>query len=305
MGAAGFFILKIYFRFIIPFILLLLINRDPALLSYQRSQLVFGDIICTIQIHTSLTQKQAYLKISGGFEIIKKMNALFSFYKKESEINRINRADKPINHYTVSKELFRVLKLGIEFTKKTDHYFDLTFANDHSRVNAIKLEANNQLILSAAGVKINPTGFIKGHTVDLIAEYLLGNPQIISATIAIGGDIGHYSKRHLAKEIKIFDPRYTTSQASAQVTKPLMSVWLLNQSISTSGFYQRGAHIMNTKNSPIRHLQTTVISERGAVSDALSTAMLHMSLSKIKSTLKKFPRTRAVIVEQNHQIVEL
>lgn len=265
---------------------------------YSRTQLVFGNVELTIQVTTSLDQNKAFAEIEKGFALANRFNEVFSTYKPDSEISRLNNRSKPAAHVSVSQDLYNVLKTAIEVTRATDGFFDLTFEMPKSGIDQVQLQKNSSIDLKSPDVRLNPTGLVKGYTVDRIIALLQKNKKISAAFVAAGGDMRQFNNTGHGTTVALYDP--LPAVAGTQRT-----VILKNSAVSTSGFYERGRHIKNTKKSPVEHLQTSVTAPDCTTSDALDNTLFFMPIEKIRATLKKFPKTHAIVYEKNGRILEL
>jgi thiamine biosynthesis lipoprotein len=84
---------------------------------------------------------------------------------------------------------------------------------------------------------------------------------------------------------------------------PLRSIHLSHRSIGSSGSTVKGAHILDPRTgqppaeAPFR---TWALSDRAAVSDALSTAWMLLDEGEIGQVCKKIPGTEAVLLSREN-----
>lgn len=263
---------------------------------YQRTQLVFGDVELSIEITTSRSRESAFEKMERGFAIASRQNAIFSTYLPDSEISRLNALPKPVRNVRISHEMRAVLRQALGFTEWTHGYFDVTYEMPESKAAFIRLHGNRVDML-ASDLRVNPTGLVKGDTVDRILSSFKRDLKISAATVAAGGDIGRFDRGENFVTVALHNP---TSQP-----EKLKNVRITTGAVSTSGQYERGRHIVNTKASAVEHLQVSVVASDCTTSDALATAFLFMPLEEIRGTLQKFPGTRVLIYEKDGRILEL
>jgi thiamine biosynthesis lipoprotein ApbE len=261
---------------------------------YTREQIVFGNVSLKIQIDTSGSAQRAFRDLENSFNIARKMNAIFSTYEPESEISKINALKKPLFNYRPSTEFYAALAHGLRFSEITRGYFDITFEMPHSALDQIKLKSGRRIDLLSPDLKINLTGFIKGLTVDKIIDELKKQHRITAAIVAAGGDIRHFDREGKTVAIRLYDP------ISHQ---PGLLVELGNQAVSTSGFYERGRHVKNSRRSPIEHQQVSVIADRCLISDTFDNGMMFMPLSDIKTILAHSPHTHVIIYDRHGKIM--
>lgn len=263
---------------------------------YERTQLVFGDVALSIRVETGVPRDAAFREIEKGFAIAKRQNEMFSTFDPASEISRLNALPKPAKGVRVSREMADVIADGLRFTKLTNGFFDVTFEMMTSGADAIRPRGKRKLDLLAPDLRVNPTGLVKGDTVDRILALFKRNRRIHSALVAAGGDIGRFDRGGTEGTIPLHNPVPQKSGGR--------SVSLVNGAVSTSGQYERGAHVKNTRRSAVEHLQTSVIAPDCTTSDALATAFLFMPVADIRKTLKSFPGTRAIVYEKNGTVIE-
>ncbi|OVE82003.1 hypothetical protein BVY03_01780 [bacterium K02(2017)] len=264
---------------------------------YQRQQLVFGDVLAHIEIDTDLKRQAAYKIIQAGFTKINDYNQIFSTYIKNSEINQLNKIQKPIKHYKISDELHEAISLAIFYTQETKGHFDLTFEMSQTALHAIKLNKDKTINILESNVILNPTGLIKGLVIDKIMLELKKNNNINAAMIKLSGDIAVFNRANNYQTIKIYNPNN-----NGDVNSFLHEVKMVNQSISTSGQYERGQHIKDVNKTKLNHKQVSVIASKTILSDALATAMLHMPLKLIKDLKKRLKLKQVVVLTQKNKL---
>lgn len=262
-----------------------------------RQQILFGNVPVSIEINSTLSREAAFEWIQVGFNLAQKLEKKFSTYQKNSELNRVNRASKPLWQYPLSPELYTLMESALFMTQKTEFYFDLTWRMKKSAASKIKLKGQ-KISSPVKNLILDPTGLAKGFIVDRIVDQLMQNKNVHSVFVAASGDMRYATKNKAKKLVRIFNPL-----GSQKIQLP--SARLYNQAISTSGLYERGRHIKNTHASSVEHLQTSVIAPDATTSDGLATAFLFMPLDKIKEVLHAFPGATAIVVEQNGEILEL
>ncbi len=234
--------------------------------------------------------------IAQALEEARRLNQLLSNYLPDSEWSRVNRlaGRQPV---TVSPELFQLLQDCVSYSRQSEGTFDITVGplmkvwgfykgSGHlphrSEVEAaledvswrnIELDPRNHTVRFARlGVNIDPGGIGKGYAVDRMAD-ILKQDGVKSALVsgasssiyAIGAPPGEPGWK-----ISIKNPRDTSKTAAA--------VWLKDQSLSTSGNYEKffyadgkmWSHIMDPRTGypSMGTLSVSIISPRTIDSEA-------------------------------------
>ena len=261
---------------------------------FSRTQLVFGDVPFTITIDCKCSSDKAFNLIENGFRRVAEMNRIFSTYDAESEISRVNAASKNGGSMRVSRHFSRVLQAALDLWRETQGAFDPTFEMVRPDAAAIQLRGR-RIFFTHADLRINPTGLVKGYTVDRVMEALKRNPRVEFALVAGSGDIAVYDRSGACHNVALKNP-------SRLRRNDLLHVTLCNQSVSTSGFYERGRHIVDTGGGGAEHLQVSVVADTTMISDGLDNAFMFMPLPQIGATLKKYPGTRVIVMEKNGRV---
>lgn len=196
--------------------------------------------------------------ITKAFGRIKEIDALMSFFNKESEVSRINDfAD--VRPMQVGSDTIKVIKRADELNKITEGAFDITVAplvelwgfgrrgdvskipSDEEVKETLKIVGMDKLKIDYAGktvgfkctgTKIDLGGIATGYAVDCAIEVLKEN-GIKNAMINAGGDIfcmGGPSRNRVWK-IGIQHPRIRSGL--------LDSAYVKDKAIATSGDYEK------------------------------------------------------------------
>lgn len=258
---------------------------------YSRTQLVFGDVLFTITIDCKCSEEKAMRLITNGFTEVNMLNMIFSPYDAKSEFSRVNAASQKGESIRLSRHFAQVLKLAIHSGKLTDGAFDPTFEMQDPSLQDLKL-TGRKLAFNKPKMRVNPTGIVKGYAVDQVMKIFKKNRNIKRAVVAGSGDISVYDKNGACQEIALHDPHPKKHGEIKYVT-------LCNQSVSTSGFYERGRHIRDTAHGKHEHLQVSVVARDTVTSDALDNALFFLPQSRIKRVLEKYAGTKVLVVEKN------
>ena len=195
--------------------------------------------------------------VAQGLEEARRLDDMLSNYKPDSEWSRMNRqaADRP---FPASTELFNLLSACLEYSRQSEGAFDISVGplmklwgfykgSGHLPHRAeirgamsfvgyrnVQLNASNRTVSYAKrGVELDPGGIGKGYAVDRIAKIL--KDEGIQAALVSGGGSSIYAigapPNETGWRADIRNPR--------DPSKPAASVVLKDQSMSTSGSYEK------------------------------------------------------------------
>ena len=184
---------------------------------------------------------------------MRRIDALMSHYRPESQISRINAlaAQQPV---TVDPELVHLLKTALAFSELSDGAFDITYASvghlydyragrhpDDGQIRSalpaiswrhvVLDESASSVRFTQPGVRIDLGGIAKGHACDRAAD-LLRARGIAHAIVTAGGDsriLGDRRGRPWVVGIRHPDDR----------ERVIARIPLEDAAISTSGDYER------------------------------------------------------------------
>jgi thiamine biosynthesis lipoprotein len=175
-------------------------------------------------------------------------DAVFSTYKEDSEISRLNRGELALDdaHPDVREVLVRCEELRVI----TDGYFD---------------------VRGIDGGAIDPSGLVKGWAVDRAGEVLeAGGARNYS--LNAGGDIR-------LRGAPLPEPRWRVGiQHPIERDKVAALVEGNDVGVATSGAYARGEHVLDphTGRPPAGVLSVTIVGPELATADAYATAAFAM-----------------------------
>lgn len=196
--------------------------------------------------------------VAQGLEEARRLDAMLSNYKPSSEWSEINReaADHPVH---ISKEMYDLLAACQEYSRASEGSFDITVGKlmkvwgfykgtghlpHRAEIwGALNSVGYKYLILSPDGpdrwvrferpIEIDPGGIGKGYAVDRIAQILKDNG--IQHALISGGGSSIYAigapPGEKGWKIDIKDPKETS--------KSVQTVYLKDESLSTSGAYEK------------------------------------------------------------------
>lgn len=254
--------------------------------------------------------------IDKAFGEIERCEALFSVYKTDSEISRINRLKKKNKALKISEETFSIIKSSKEYCEKTGGAFDITvkplvdlwgfhearsakrevrIPSDDSIREALNRVGSRHIVLDELkrtiafdvdGMEIDLGGVAKGYAADR-ATGVLKSCGIKNAIVNAGGDmycLGRKSKKHLWKA-GVRHPR--------KKDEIFFELHIENKGIVTSGDYERYfdvdgrrySHIIDPKTGyPVEEkvVSATVIADDAETADMLATALCVTGVPALK-----------------------
>lgn len=259
--------------------------------------------------------------IKEAFEALKKVDALMSTYKEDSEISILNREGKA----QVSQQTLEVIEDAIEFSKLTKGAFDITVkplinlwkkAEKEEKVpteqeieKAILLVGydkivieGNQVRLEKEGMQIDLGGIAKGYAVDKAIEALKKN-GIKRALVNAGGDLYALGKalRGERWSIGIQDPR--------EKDKIIDTIKVKDKAVATSGDYRRYftlegkrfSHIVNPKTGLTVQdvpMSVTIVGPDATTTDALSTGVFVLGPEEGMKLIESLPEVEGMIISE-------
>lgn len=181
------------------------------------------------------------------FAWLRRVDAVFSTYRADSEISRLNRGELALGD--ADPDLRAVLTRCDELRAETDGYFDAVLPDG----------------------TVDPTGLVKGWAVERAVD-LLAAAGARNYCVGAGGDVQLAGRPEPGTgwRVGIQYPRENDRLAAV--------LELSAGSVATSGAYERGEHIRNplTGRKPEGVLSVTVVGPRLATTDAYATAAFAM-----------------------------
>ena len=259
---------------------------------------------------------------NAAFKRIEELNASLSDYRDESEINAVSVQSGTKKWIPVSKDLFDILFISNDISKKTDGAFDATLgpivqewrratrkgyfpdekliadALSKTGYHKVKFDASSQSIqLEDKGMRLDIGGLGKGYAADEAVK-VLESYGIKSAMIDAGGKLALMDPPPGEKGWKIVISSGRDSIETIEYS---------NVGIATSGpTYRyldykgkRYSHIVDPKTGIglEHHVRTTVVSPNATEADALATAFSVSGIKAGKKYLKRFPNNKVWLVE--------
>ena len=186
--------------------------------------------------------------IEAVWEELRRADAIFSTYKDDSEISRLNRGELALEdaHPDVREVLARCEELRVI----TDGYFDAGRVLD---------------------VGVDPSGLVKGWAVHRAGD-LLDAAGARNYSLNAGGDIR-------LRGAPLPEPRWRIGIQHPRVRDKIAAVVEGNDvAVATSGAYARGEHVVDphTGRAPAGVLSVTIVGPELATADAYATAAFAM-----------------------------
>lgn len=253
----------------------------------------------------------------------------FSVTIETSEVSDINSSDGEFK--SVSSETYKLISKAVQISEMTDGAFDITvyplvkewgFTTGEYKVPDIKTvrsllaivgsdkirfnEADTSIKL-LSGMSIDLGGIAKGYIAMKLTE-IMKTEGLSSGLVSLGGNI------HALGTKPDGSPWHVAVQHPQKSDGYLGVLSLNNEAAITSGGYQRYfeqdgevyQHIIDPKTgSPAKTdiLSATVITDDGAVGDALSTALYVMGSEKALSFLENHREFKAVIFTEDGSLL--
>lgn len=228
---------------------------SPGLVRAEGSAYIMGTVFSIVAYGASL--KRAESAISKALDEARRLDQMLSNYRPHSELSRVNRSASQ-RSIRVSSEFFQFLSACAEYSRASEGTFDITAAPlmkvfgfykgtgrlpDPGEVaqtlqkvghkNVVLDKKHMTVRFERNGVELDPGGIGKGFAVDKMVE-ILKQHRVHSALISAGGSTIYALGTPPDKpgwKVNIKDPCHPS--------KTIQSVELKNESISTSGNYEK------------------------------------------------------------------
>jgi thiamine biosynthesis lipoprotein len=288
------------------------------------------EAIMGTRVAVELWQEDATLAASAIDAVMAEMrriDALMSHYKPESELSQVN-ARAAAGPVAVQPELAALIARALEFSELTGGAFDITYASvgylydyrAHQRPSEAEIEARLPAVdwrlvevdrarstvrFARPGVRIDLGGIAKGYAVDRSIAILEGL-GIRNATVTAGGDsriLGDRRGRPWVVGIRHPDDR----------ARVIARIPLVDAAMSTSGDYeryfdedgQRYHHIINPKtgHSASGLRSVTIIGPDATLTDGLSTGVFVMGAERGLELIERLGDVDAVLVTAEGKVL--
>lgn len=288
----------------------------------------YFDTVITITLYES----DSKALFQGCFDLAEKYEALFSRTREGSDVWNINHSQgQPV---TVNPETFFLIQTALSYCESSQGAFDITigalsdvwdFTSDTARLpdeaaiasalstidyHSLQLDSKHTTVtLTNPDARLDLGGIAKGYIADAMKEYLLSK-RITRGIINLGGNVlcvGPKSEQNQDYTIAIQKP-------FSDDGSPIASVKLTDQSVVTSGTYQRyfekdGTlyhHILDPATGyPCKNglVSVTIISDSSVDGDALSTTCFLLGIEKGMAYAESLDHVEAVFITENNDIL--
>jgi thiamine biosynthesis lipoprotein len=292
---------------------------------HERTEAIMGTRIAVELWHEDAAQAEA--AIDAVMQEMRRIDALMSHYKPESQLSQINAraAKEPV---IVDRELFDLLQESVRFSKITEGAFDITYASvgylyDYRKQirpteeqikaalpgvnwrNMLLDEKQHSVRFEREGMRIDLGGIAKGYAVDR-GIAILQKRGIEHAVVTAGGDtriIGDHRGRPWLIGIRHPDDE----------SKLVTRIPLVDTAMSTSGDYERffdenGVryhHIIDprTGHSASRVRSATILGPTAMETDGLSKTAFVLGPEKALEIINRMPEFDAIFVTPDGRVL--
>lgn len=256
---------------------------------FSRTQVLMGDVpvTLTIQAKPSLRDK-AFTAMETAFDEARRLENSISEWRASSQTTRLNQnAGKAL--VPVDREMMGLLLAARRISEMTDGAFDITFASKNKKISYRDVVLIPELGLAylRPGVKIGVSGIAKGTIVDRMTAILRRSG--FKNFLVNAGDL--YAAGRWP--IGIRDPDQPGKERS------VAELDVKDLAVSTSGLYERGAHIIDPKTGrpPLGLKSATVVARTSQEADALATAFFVLGEERSAKVLQGLRNVSGVFVD--------
>lgn len=304
------------------------IPSQDTLRRFEFSHPQMGTVFRLVLYAGSETQAQA--AADRAFALVDSLNASMSDYLPESELNLLCATAGSGASVPVSDDLWAILKLADQYSRKTKGAFDVTIGPvtrlwrrarnlkelpDSGRVEAarilvgyqsLKFKKGQKIELKRAGMRLDLGGIAQGYAADRCLELLRKN-GIRKAMVDAGGDLalGDAPPGECGWSIAL--PEHRIELTSRQAGKMPQTLRLANCGITTSGASYRFLEVEGKRYSHLvdprtgwgltHHTLVTVQAPNATSADAWATALSVMGASGWDALPQKPKKTKVWLTE--------
>ena len=294
----------------------------------EKKDLTYTDTLFDTVISVQILDPVDKSVIEGCEKLCKEYDAKFSKTNKDSEISRINKAKGKF--VEVSDDTITLLKKGIYYGEMSDGLFDITIGSvsklwdfhaekpsvpSSKKVKSARSHVNyrnimivdNRVKLTDRKASLDVGAIAKGYIADRIKEYL-EKQDVKHAIINLGGNV-------LTLGTKTDGSKYNIGiqRPFDESGEPITSVKIADQSVVTTGTYQRYFekkgkfyyHILNPHTGfPCKNSlsSVTIITDSSLTADAMSTMCFLMGYEEGMKLVNLLDNVDAVFITNDNEI---
>ena len=272
----------------------------------------------------------AHARIDAAIGEIRRIEALLTTFKEDSETNLINRY-AGIRPAVVSRETFDLIQRSIRISEITQGAFDISYGsvdkrlwNFDTRMNRLPDKATAKrmvrlinyrhiildrekltVFLTEKGMRIGFGGIGKGYAAEKAKQVMIGMGAD-SGIVNASGDLAAWGNQPDGKPwtIGIADPN--------SAGKPFSFLNITNMALATSGNYEKFILIGGKKYShtidprtglPITGIKSvTIISPHAELADAMATPVMIMGIRAGLDMIDQIRDMEAIVIDDNDKI---
>ncbi|MBL7155522.1 MAG: FAD:protein FMN transferase [Candidatus Omnitrophica bacterium] len=275
--------------------------------------IVLMDTFGQIEVKNVASRAKGISAIKKTLSRMERLSKRFDYFSRSSELSRINKL-KPGEIFSVSEEMFEVLRASRNFYNQTGGVFDVAFPSENKINQAEKPAGRDSWILDKRtktvslkyeGVKLNLGGIAKGFIVDEGIK-ILKKLRITNALVNAGGDMYCMGgARGKGWKIGIRNP--------ADPEKIIATFEMRDKGVATSGGYERFeefngkrriSHIIDPRTGrPVEKIleSVTVVANDCMTADALATALYILDPRSGVSLIEGVDGAECVIIDEEGQ----
>ena len=267
--------------------------------------------------------------IDLAIEEIKRIEALLTTFKDDSQTNKINRA-AGLQPVVVDREVFNLIQRSIKISELTQGAFDLSYGSIDKKLwnfdqtmislpdpslakkmvrlihyrNIILDSSSCSVLLKHKGMRIGFGGIGKGYAADRGKEILI-DLGVKSGVVNASGDLTVWGSQIDGKP-------WTIGIADPDTRIPFSSISLKGMAIATSGNYEkfvtingkRYSHTIDPKTGfPVSGIKSvSIISPMAELSDALATPVTVMGLKAGIDMINQMKGVACVAIDDNNKM---
>lgn len=271
------------------FLLLISIVTGCTNFSFHKKDFLLMDTFVRIDIRDAINAKDRSRFEERAIERMKKLEARFDYFSKDSEVSAINRIGAK-QRFLLSSEMYHVLKKAKDVELLTGGAFDITLGKKDWRLDTRR----KTIYLMDRNTHINLGGIAKGFIVDEGIKTLIAL-GVKNALINAGGDMYCLGEgpRSSGWKVGIRDPRELDNVKEILI--------ISDKGVATSGGYERANHIFNPmagEYSKEAVKSVTVIAPDCISADALATAFYVMDPEEAISIVHGIKGVECVIIDE-------